>query len=336
MVAGIGVAPVDLLTLRQQVGQVIVLAFRGQHEPAYLDRVLREGRAAGVILFRANAGSPAQLRRLTRELARSSAGSSLVAVDQEGGAIRTVGWAGPVPPQPDQDDPEASARSAALELRRVGVNVTLGPVADLGIGSALAGRAFAGPPAQVASATSRAVVGYRGTGVAAAAKHFPGLGRANGATTDDTSVTVPASRADLAIDLAPFRAAIAAGVPMIMASHARFPAFDGSHIASQSPAILQGVLRRQLGFTGVVVTDSLEAEAVARTGSLEHAARASLRAGCDLLLTTGPGSYRRVYAALLATARRDPVMRSRIREAAARVLRLKRRIGLRAPSVSKT
>ena len=315
---------------------MIVLAFRGQSEPAYVDRVLREGRAAGVILFRSNAGTPDQLRGLTRALAHSSSGSSLVAVDQEGGAIRTVRWAGPIPSQPAQVDPFNSARAAARDLRRAGVNVTLGPVADLGLGSALAGRAFSGPPASVASATSRAVLGYRGTGVAAAAKHFPGLGRANGATTDDIAVTVPATRAQLAVDLTPFRAAIEAGVPMIMASHARFPAFDPAHIASQSRVLLQDVLRGRLRFGGVVVTDSLEAEAAAQTGSLEHEARSSLSAGCDLLLTTGPGSYRRVYAAVLASARRDPALRARVREAAGRVLRLKRSIGLRAPSVRKT
>ena len=332
MVVDVAVQPVDQLTLRQQVGQTIVLAFNGRGEPAYVARVLRDGQAAGVILFRSNAASPSQLRLLTRSISRSSARSALVAVDQEGGAIRTVSWSGPVHAQRVQVNPGGEARAAARGLRRAGVNVTLGPVADLGVGSSLGERAFAGPPSLVAAATRRAVGGYRGSGVAATAKHFPGLGRASGATTDSTSVTIKATRAELAADLAPFKAAVSAGVPLVMSSHARYPALDRSHIASQSRPILQGMLRGDLGFTGVIVTDSLEARAVAATGTLERAARASLSAGNDLLLTTGPGSYRRVYASVLAAAMRDRSFRARVRAAAARVLALKQRIGLSAPT----
>jgi beta-N-acetylhexosaminidase len=112
-----------------------------------------------------------------------------------------------------------------------------------------------------------------------------------------------------------------------MSSHARYPALDARRIASQSPAVLGGLLRRRLHFSGVVMTDSLEAAAVRATGSLEQAAVRSVRAGADIVLTTGQGSWIRVYRALLAEAHRSPAFRARVRQSAARVLRLQATLG---------
>jgi beta-N-acetylhexosaminidase len=169
------------------------------------------------------------------------------------------------------------------------------------------------------------VRGWRAGGVAATAKHFPGLGAAP-ANTDDAIVTIRRSRAALdLVDLPPFAAAVAAGVPLVMVGHARYPALDRSRIASQSRPIVQRLLRGELGFRGVVVTDSLEAGASLATGSITKVSERALRAGADLLLLTGRGSYRPVYEHLLAAARRSPELRARVREAAARVLALKER-----------
>ena len=105
-----------------------------------------------------------------------------------------------------------------------------------------------------------------------------------------------------------------------MVGHATYPALDGLHIASQSPAIVDGLLRRRLGFKGVIMTDSLEAAAVQPTGDVAQAAVASALAGVDVILTTGRGSYIHVYRALLARAKRDPRFRERVRVSAARVV----------------
>ena len=110
-----------------------------------------------------------------------------------------------------------------------------------------------------------------------------------------------------------------------MVGHARYPALDRYRIASQSEPIIEGILRGELGFDGVVVTDSLEARASLSTGSLEKVAERAIRAGADLLLLTGRGSYQPVYDHLLAVARTDPVFRARVRESALRVLALKAR-----------
>jgi beta-N-acetylhexosaminidase len=300
--------------LRQLAGAPIVLSFAGPTLPAYARAILEQGRAAGVVLFGDNVTSPAQLRALTRSIQRAAGGHALICADQEGGAVRIVPFAATARAPSQQGSAAlayASARAAAHQVRREGVDVVLAPVLDVARpGAALAGRAYPGGPAQVARLGAAAVRGYRAGGVAATAKHFPGLGGAT-RNTDDAPVTTAA-------DLVPFRAAIRAGVPLVMASHARYPALDPDHIASQSPAILGRLLRGRLGFRGAVITDSLEARAVLARSSVATAAIRSLRAGADLVLLTGPGSYPSVYRRLLALARRSRPFRARLQAAYAR------------------
>ena len=190
--------PVDPLSLRQQVGQLLVSSFDGTSVPAYLARRLRAGETAGVIVFGKNGGGPAEWRALTRSLQQAAHGGALVAVDQEGGEVRSLPFAGPEPAQSEQGSPaevRALARGAGSRLRELGVNVNLAPVADVAAGAAaLGGRMFAGGPGEVADRTRAAVTGYRAGGVAATAKHFPGLGAA-ALNTDDGPVTIDASRA---------------------------------------------------------------------------------------------------------------------------------------------
>jgi beta-N-acetylhexosaminidase len=161
--------------------------------------------------------------------------------------------------------------------------------------------------------------------LAATAKHFPGLGRAQ-VNTDDGSTAIAGQ---LLNDVRPFMAAISADVPLVMLSHAVYPALDPRRIASQSPRVI-GVLR-QLDFKGVAITDSLEAQAVLDRSNVAVAAERSVRAGADLILMTGSASWNEVYPRLLALARRSPAFRERVRRSAARVLALKRRLGLRLP-----
>ncbi|MEO8687034.1 MAG: glycoside hydrolase family 3 N-terminal domain-containing protein [Solirubrobacteraceae bacterium] len=327
------------LSLARQAGQLVVMRFNGPGPPAYVPRALRAGRAAGVILFKDNVASRSDLERLTTTLQRAAGGSALVSTDQEGGAIRNLPWARPVAGQAATATPEratADARGAAHDLRAAGINVNLAPVADVGAsaGSVMRGRAFPGDAEQVAALTAAAVRGYRGTRVAATVKHFPGLGAA-AANTDDEPVSLTRTPEQLlGEDLPPFRAAIKARVPLVMASHALYPSLDPNAIASQSRYVLHRLLRERLGFGGVVITDSLEARAVTdRAGPAVPGVRAA-RAGADLILTTGAGSHLQVLWAIIAEARRAPAFRRRVAESAARVLALKRDLGLRAPGAS--
>src|SRR4051795_9523033 len=321
------------LSLERQIGEVLMIAFHGTTPPGYVQRALRQGRASGVILFRANVPSPGVTRALTRRLQRAGRHHVLIATDQEGGSIRILPWAAPVPSQgatPTQLEAKRQASAAARDLRAAGVNVTLAPVADVGgPGSVMSGRAFPGGAADVAALTGAAVSGYQGKHVAPTLKHFPGLGEAT-TNTDDGPVTISSPRAALLTrDIPPFAAGIRAGAPLVMASHALFKGLDPTNIASQSKPILTTLLRGRLGFKGVVVTDSMEAAAVLKRSSLELAALRSINAGADLLLLTGPGSFPRVANELRVAAKRSAKFRARLAEAAARVIALKRSLGLR-------
>lgn len=329
-------SPPPDLPLGQAVGQLLVMAFDGTSAPDYIRRRLRAGQGAGTILFGGNVADAAQLRRLTRAIQRAARGGALVMTDQEGGEIRNVPFAGPAAGQSATATPAAAASAAgeaARGLRRGGIDVNLAPVADVDPpsgGGALPGRLYPGPPRQVAALTAAAVRAHERAGVAATVKHFPGLGRAT-VNTDDGPATIDASRAEIdAADLEPYRAAIAAGVPLVMAGHALYPAYDPDRIASQSRILLTDVLRGELGFRGVTITDSIEAQAVLDRSDVATAAVRSIAAGADIVLMTGSGSWNLVYPRLLRRAQRDPAFRVRVRESAERVLALKRRLGLRA------
>ncbi|MGI8579095.1 MAG: glycoside hydrolase family 3 N-terminal domain-containing protein [Solirubrobacteraceae bacterium] len=317
-------------SLDADLGELIMLRFAGTSPPAYVTRALREHRTPGAILFRDNIASPVQLRDLTRALQSSAGGRALVATDQEGGPVRNVASAGPAASATAAGEPAAlqtATRDAGRQLRALGVNVDLAPVADVPsvAGAALAGRAYARDPAQVSAFVGAAVRGYTQGGVAATAKHFPGLGGAT-TNTDQAPVDVSTSLADLRDrDLPPFAAAVRAGVPLVMVGHARYPTVDPAHIASQSPRVYE-LLRGEVGFRGVAVTDSLEARAVIARSSVDDAGLASIRAGADLLLTTGRGSFIRIYRRLRAEARHSATLRTRIGEAADRVRALQDRL----------
>jgi beta-N-acetylhexosaminidase len=329
--------PVDALSLRQQVGQLVMLRFDGTERPTYAQKALRAGEAAGAILFEDNVVSAPQLRALTGSLQRASGRSALVAADQEGGEIRIVSFARPALAAGSLSRPaqaERAARQAGEDLARLGINVNLAPVADVASvpGSVMAGRAYPGDEKAVASLVSAAIRGHARGGVASTAKHFPGIGAAE-LNTDDAAVTIRHSRAQIErVDLEPFRAAIEAGTELVMAGHALYPSLDERRIASQSEPVLSGMLRDELGFDGVIVTDSMEAEAVLSRSSTPEAAVRSVAAGADLMLTTSSGSYMPVFARLLREARRSDEFRARVEESAARVLALKERLGLRAPA----
>ncbi len=330
--AAVQPASVDELSLSSQVGRLVVLRFAGTSAPAYVRDILREGRAAGAILFRDNVLSAQQAKALTSQLRRGAQSPPLICVDQEGGAIRILHWVGPTRSAPEQraaGTERADAKAAARGLRAAGANVSLAPVADVPSvpGAALAGRAFSPDSGAAGDSVAAAVRGWREGGVAPAVKHFPGLGGAR-VNTDHGSVTIARSAAQLRRrDLGPFRRAIEAGVPLVMVGHARYPAIDRSRIASQSKVVIEGLLREDLGFRGVVITDSTEAAAVLAVSDVAQAAVRNVRAGVDIVLTTGRGSYIHVYRALLAEAKRDPAFRVRVRESAARVLALQRKLG---------
>ena len=337
--AGAGASAADVeaarkLPLPKLAGQAIVMRFLGDRAPDYVLEAMRRERTAGVILFGDNATYSAGTKALTGRL-RDADPDALIATDQEGGTIRILGWARPSRDQYRITRPgeaRAAARGAAKALRSHGINVNLAPVADRSNpGSLMDARAFPGGTGHVARLIKSSVAAYAGSGVAPTAKHFPGLGAAVG-NTDSAQVTIDRSAALIGrFDLPPFQAAINAGVPAVMLSHALYPALDRSRIASQSHAVVTDLLKERMGFTGVAMTDSLEAEAVTSRMSMETAAVRSIRAGIDLLLTTGQGTHVRALRALTAEARRNPAFRERLTNAVARVAALRRSLAALRP-----
>jgi beta-N-acetylhexosaminidase len=259
------------LSVREQVGQLLVGAFEGVGVPSSVKSALRRDRLSGVILFGPNVASSTQLRGLTRSLQDAARGSALISVDQEGGIVRRIPFAAPREGQPAQGSARRVRRiagQAAKDLHSLGINVNFAPVADVpsGPGSDILPRAFAGGPTAIADKVAAAIQGYRAGGVAATAKHFPGLGAA-ARNTDDASVVIRRTAAQLRrADLLPFRSAVKARVPLIMVSHASYPALDPERIASQSRNVITGLLRKVMRFDGAVITDALGSGANAKSG----------------------------------------------------------------------
>ncbi|MFF1791719.1 glycoside hydrolase family 3 N-terminal domain-containing protein [Kitasatospora sp. NPDC058243] len=286
---------------RQLAGRRIVLSYAGPTPPPGVLQTIREGRAAGVILFAENVTSPAQLAEAVGQLRQAAAQSPvpeglLLMTDQEGGKVRRLPGAPELSARRTGSEPDplgAAGRAgvgAAGTLADAGLNVNLAPVLDVydtpGNFIDRHERSYGQDPAGVGELGSAFLAAQQGLGVAATAKHFPGLGSAvNGENTDDRPVTLSVPLDELrARGEEPYRAAIAAGVRLVMASWAVYPALDPDRPAGMSPAVVEGELRGRLGFRGVTVTDALEAEALAPYGGPGDRAVAAAEAGMDLIL----------------------------------------------------
>jgi beta-N-acetylhexosaminidase len=320
-------------TLRELLGQRFVVAMRGTAPSSPLLARIRRGEVGGVVLFGSNVQSPSQLRSLTATLQRAAREAGrpplLVATDQEGGRVRRLRWAGP-----EQSAVElgrsapgrirAEGWQAGLALRAAGINVDLAPVADVPIqGSFMAAeqRTFAATGTAVGGAATAFARGLADARVAAALKHFPGIGRAT-RNTDRSAVEITASRQALERDLAPFRVAVRGGAPIVMVSNATYPEID-SKPAGWSARVLD-LLRNELGFRGVTITDALDGAAATRGRTLPSVAALSATAGVDLLLLTGSeASSAAAFEHVLAVAERGGLARPALLRSYGRILELK-------------
>ena len=289
------------LTRRQLAGQRIIYSYPGLTPPASLLRIIRAGEAAGVIFFGENIAGTAQISSVIAELRRAQAQSPvhvplLLMVDQEGGLIRRLSGAPTLSEKRigQSADPVAAASAAGAgagrTLAAVGMNVNLAPVLDV---YSTAGnfidqyqRSYSANAGTVALLGRAFITAQQRTGVAATAKHFPGLGRAATAQNTDTRpIILSQSLARLrGTDEFPYSAAVAIGVDLVMVSWAIYPALDPNRPAGLSPTVVRQELRGRIGFAGVTVTDALEAGALAHYGSTGQRAVAAATAGMDLIL----------------------------------------------------
>ncbi|MBW1979862.1 MAG: beta-N-acetylhexosaminidase [Deltaproteobacteria bacterium] len=298
-----------------RLGELLMVGFFGQQLDEALVAHIREFRPAGLIFFKRNVISPLQLARLTcsiQNLALEELGRPLLlAIDQEGGPVSRL-------PSPFARLPDAVAlgrkgvhevskyaQLTATELRLVGLNTNLAPVLDISDDTGfMYRRSYGNDPELVTKCGVAAIEATQSSGIIATAKHFPGLGAAQ---QDPHHVlpAVAASSRDLRSNhIKPFLAAVQCSVACIMTSHALYPSVDARFPGTFSPTILKVLLRQELGFAGVVITDDLEMGAVGGQYSLKEAAVAALRAGADLLLVCNDLAKMRVVAAAISEALR--------------------------------
>jgi beta-N-acetylhexosaminidase len=306
----------------------LLARFDGPQPPGWLRDWLDRG-LAGVLLMAGNVTSPGQLRSLTSRLCEHNP-QVLIAADEEGGIVTRVeartGSSYPGNAALGAIDDVAVTRQVAASIGAMladrGVSVDLAPVADTDANPAnpvIGVRSFGARPDRVAAHTAAFVRGLQAAGVAACAKHFPGHGR----TDADSHLELPAVAATLseltATDLVPFGAAIAAGVRAVMTAHVLFPAID-TVPATLSRRLLHDVLRTELGFDGVVVTDALEMAAIGDGADRADGAVAALAAGADLLcLPASAAAQERARDTVAAAVRDGGLARSRLADAAGRV-----------------
>ncbi len=294
--------------------------------------LLQDLQVGGIILFRRNLENLPQVTKLIRacqEIAISASGYPLwVAVDQEGGPVQRLRQPFPEMPSARQlgatAEPatvEAAAQRVGLALRELGINMNLAPVLDVPRtpDCPLWERAYGSDPQHVATFALAALQGYRAAGIVPIAKHFPGLG----ATQLDSHLDLPTAlpgEAEREKDLWPFRQAIAAGVPGIMVAHVMVPEW-GEAPASLSPVAVTQVLRRQLQFSGLSLTDDLEMGAIRRHWPMGQAACRAVAAGHDLLLICEQPEH---VAEALTALDADPALREVLPLRLARIHQQKR------------
>jgi beta-N-acetylhexosaminidase len=287
------------------------------------------GGLGGVILFTRNVADAGQVAALTASL-RAERPDLIIAIDHEGGEFSHLAPANRWPlasPRvlgdlDDVDLTRASARDAAATLASLGIDLMLAPSVDVNSNPAnpvISTRSF-GTTADVVSRHGVAFVeGVHEAGIAACPKHFPG----HGDVAVDSHIGLPRVDRSIeevqAVELAPFRATIAAGADVVMSAHIVFSAYDDQP-ATLSHRVLTGLLREELGFTGVITTDALEMQAITKNRSIEDAAVASIGAGADLaMIAVGSADPRRLTARVIDAVGNGTLTAERVSDAAARV-----------------
>jgi len=330
------------MILQEQIGQLLVVGFRGMRVPQTLRDLIERQHIGNIILFSRNIQDTQQLLELThslQEIAKAAGQRAplLIMLDQENGMVRRLGPGATIFPGNMALGAVGSeqvaydiAQATGHELRALGINMNLAPVVDVNNNPAnpvIGVRSFGEDPQQVARLAVATVKGYQAAGIISNLKHFPG----HGDTSVDSHAALPTIAHTLArleqVELVPFRSSIQAGTDSVMIAHIYFPALmpDTTLPATVSPAIIQ-LLRQQLGFNGVIVSDCMEMNAIVSTIGTEQGTVMALQAGIDLVLVSHTYERQRgSLAAIQAAIQAGQLSRETLHLAAERVLRLKER-----------
>jgi beta-N-acetylhexosaminidase len=331
------------MTIEEQIGQVLVVGFDGTTPTTGIIDLIERYHVGGIVLFSRNIQDAGQVRTLTRQLQMTAKAAGhryplLITLDQENGMVRRLGQGATTFPGNmalGAIGSEALAHDVALatgrELKELGINMNLAPVVDVNNnpGNPVIGvRSFGEDPQLVARLGSAMVKGYQEAGIISCLKHFPG----HGDTATDSHLSLPIIPHTLErleeIELVPFRRAIAAGADSVMIAHVYFSALMQGEVlpSTVSPAIINGLLRQHLGFTGVIMTDCLEMSAVAETIGVAPGSVMALQAGADLILISHRYDQQQASTEAIKTAVENNILSPQLlQQAAERVAHLKER-----------
>ena len=334
------------MSIAERAGQLMSVAFHGTAITPALEAMIRQRHVGGVILYSENFDDAASVKRLAADLQRIASDAKtlplFLSIDQEGGAVVRIARGATILPGnmalAATPDPNDSVRKAvaitARDLRALGVNFELAPDADVNNeprNPIILNRSFGSDPQRVAGLVTVATQAFADARFLCCAKHFPG----HGETTTDSHTGLPlldVDRAHLdAIELVPFRAAIAANIPAIMSAHIRIPALDPTPDlpVTLSPKVMTDLVRTQLGFGGLLVTDDLEMGALTQTRTESQAGYDAFAAGADfLLLRFDESAQTDAHDRLTRGMTSGALDRSRVEASLRRILSIKERYGI--------
>lgn len=332
------------MTLEEKVGQLFINGIGGRQVGSVPKAHITKRFIGGIILYAKNIQTPEQVAALTTELQLLAQSNPrgiplFIAIDQEGGKVARLKKGATTFPGNmalgaigSQELSEKVGDITGLELATLGINLNFAPVLDVNTNSknpAIGVRSYGDSAQNVSKLGAAYIRGIQRHGVIATAKHFPGHGDTNADSYNKLPLVANKKKRINDVELAPFRAAIDAGVGAIMTAHVHYPELDIRSPATLSHTILNNLLRRELGFEGLIITDDLEMKAIAETHDIRKATLAAFQAGADILLI--PWTLKKqqsAYNAILQAVKTRNITKSRIDESVYRILKSKNACGL--------
>lgn len=324
------------MTLKEKVGQLLMVGFYGTQPDETIKERIRDQKIGGIILFDRNMQSPDQVAQLTNQLQKEESHNPvsfplLIATDQEGGPVlRMPSRVSPIPSEQElgmyatPQEVYQIARLNGEELAAMGINLDFAPVLDL---SKQDERSFGSDPERGFNLSLQAVRGLNGANVTATIKHFPGNGRVVVDPHLDISIVDAKKQTLEKVDLVPFKKMMQTqrnNQYFVMVTHVKYPAFDANMPASISRPIIQGLLRDKLGYQGIVITDDLDMGAVSKYYSYDKLGYMALNAGADLLLVCHEyGHQLELYNGIIKAVQTGKLSENRINESVKRILTFK-------------
>ena len=334
-IAKVEVNPVDeilnQMKLEEKVGQMMIFGFHGTKANDDINWMFDTCHMGGIILFDRNMENKSQVKILTTALNEGKKIPLFWAIDEEGGSVYRMGYDLTPPPSQKEigasGDPSQaynSANSIAQELKEMGVNLNFAPVADVGTPDT---RSFSTDGNTVAEFVSQAAKGYEDAGIFYCLKHFPGIGLWKVDSHKDIEMITGDRNTFDTIDLVPFKKIIAENDNskfMVMVSHYKYTAFDTENSATLSPAIMTDLLRNELGFKGVIITDDMDMGAVSNYHDEKSLSVAAVKAGADIILSCHEyEKQRKMYEGVLAAVKSGEISEDRINDSVRRILTMK-------------